>query len=121
MSKRIVTSGGVIQRANGTSAAGSGSVIADLLLDLAHAAARWAASPSPSCASTAPPGNTHAPPMKRAFGVRWTSRTSSRSAPPRSTMTVAAWRGVGRHAALVEVVAGLGTVSPSGQPKMRAP
>ena len=36
MSKRIDTSGGVIQRANGTSAAGSGSVICDLLGDLAH-------------------------------------------------------------------------------------
>ena len=31
--------------------------------------------------------------MKRALGVRWSSRTSSASAPPRSTITVAAWRG----------------------------
>ena len=29
----------------------------------------------------------------RAFGVRLTSRTSSSSAPPRSKITVAAWRG----------------------------
>ena len=31
--------------------------------------------------------------MKRALGVRWSSSTSSASAPPRSTITVAAWRG----------------------------
>ena len=31
--------------------------------------------------------------MKRAFGVRCTSSTSSASAPPRSRITVAAWRG----------------------------
>ena len=40
-----------------------------LLADLAHGGARCAASPSPSPASTAPPGNTHAPPMKRARRV----------------------------------------------------
>ena len=48
----------------------------------------------PRPASTAPPGKTQAPPMKRCAGLRLTSRTSSVSAPPRSTITVAAWRGV---------------------------
>ena len=67
MSKRIETSGGVIQRANATSAAGSGSVIATSSKTSRTAAARCATSPSPSCASTAPPGKTHAPPMNRAF------------------------------------------------------
>ena len=105
-----MTSGGVIQRANATSAAGIGQRDPDLLLDLAHRGRAVRASPSPSWASTAPPGNTHAPPMNRAFGVRWTSSTSSRSAPPRRTTTVAACRGVGGLAALVEDRAGLRTV-----------
>ena len=43
--------------------------------------------------STAPPGNTHAPPMKREAGLRCTSSTSSRAALPRSRITVAAGRG----------------------------
>ena len=69
MSKRIFTSGGVIQRANGTSASGSGSAMPPPPATSRTPAARCAASPSPSSASTAPPGNTHAPPMNRAFGV----------------------------------------------------
>jgi len=57
------------------------------------AACRWAASPSPSWASTAPPGKTQTPAMKRAAWVRRTRSTSSASVPPRSRTTVAAWRG----------------------------
>ena len=40
------------------------------------AAARCARSSSPSACSTAPPGNTHTPPMKRALGLRLTSSSS---------------------------------------------
>ena len=92
MSKRIRTWAGVIQRENFTSAPGSSSSIAASSRSSRIAAARWAPSPSPSSASTAPPGNTHTPPMKRACGVRLTSSTSSCS-PPRSRITVAACRG----------------------------
>ena len=72
-------------------------------------ATRWS-----SPASTAPPGNTHAPPMKRCSGLRLTSSTSSVSAPPRSTITVAAWRG--RVAgAEVELLAGAWPVDLHGR------
>ena len=77
MSKRICTSAGVIQRENFTSSAGVSSMIAASSLSSRTAATRCAASPSPSSASTAPPGNTHTPPMNRALGVRLTSSTSS--------------------------------------------
>ena len=93
VSKRITTSAGVIQRENFTSASGSATTMPASSSSSRTAATRCAASPSPSLASTAPPGKTHTPPMKRACGVRLTSRTSSASAPPRSRMTVAAWRG----------------------------
>ena len=59
------TSAGVIQRENSISASGSGSATRRLLGDLAHAGRRGC----PRRASTAPPGNTHAPPMKRCAGV----------------------------------------------------
>ena len=58
------------------------------------AAARRPASPSPSAASSAPPGKTHTPPMKRASGVRRTISSSSVSSPPRTRITPAATRGV---------------------------
>src|SRR3954452_17079074 len=41
---------------------------------------------------TAPPGNTHAPPMKRASGLRRTSSTSGPSGASRRTITDAAGR-----------------------------
>ena len=88
MSNRILTCGGVIQREKSSSAAGSGSSMPASSATSRTPATRWSSPPS-----TAPPGNTQAPPMKRASGLRRTSRTSSRSAPPRSTITVAAWRG----------------------------
>ena len=94
MSKRIETIAGVIQREKRTSAPGSGSTIAASSSTSRTPAARCAASPVPSPASTAPPGNTQAPPMKRCAGLRLTSSTSSCSEPPRSTITVAAWRGL---------------------------
>ena len=56
VSKRIETSGGVIQRENATSAPGSGSVIADLLEDLAHGRGAWAASPRPRARRPRRPG-----------------------------------------------------------------
>ena len=59
VSKRILTSGGVIQRENFTSASGSSSAIAASSCSSRTAAIRWAASPSPSVVSTAPPGKTH--------------------------------------------------------------
>ena len=43
--------------------------------------------------------------MKRCSGLRCTSSTSSVSAPPRSTITVAAWRGVTGVASEVELLA----------------
>ena len=99
MSKRIAICAGVIQRLNGISAAGSGSARPASSATSRIAAARWAASApgpaaaAPSAGSTAPPGKTQAPPMKRAAGFRRSSRTSSAASPPRSTITVAAWRG----------------------------
>ena len=89
MSKRIRTSSGVIQRANFTSAPGSGSAIPTSSATSRTPATRWSSS-----GSTAPPGNTQAPPMKRCAGLRLASSTSSASSPPRSRITVAAWRGV---------------------------
>ena len=77
-------SGGVIQRANGTSASGSGSTTPVSSTTSRTAAARWVSSPS-----VEPPGKTQAPPMKRAFGVRRQSSTSMRCVPPRSRITVA--------------------------------
>ena len=52
--------------------------------------------------------------MKRACGVRLTSSTSSASAPPRRTMTVAAWRGTVSSPRDVELLAGRGTVDLHG-------
>ena len=93
VSKRISTTAGVIQRENPTSSEGSSMSMLASSRSSRTAAARWASSPAPSTVSTAPPGNTHTPPMNLAFGVRRTSSTSSASAPPRSTITLAAWRG----------------------------
>ena len=93
MSKRIVISGGVIQREKRTSPAGSATAMPASSRSSRTAARRCAASPSPSPASTAPPGKTHTPAMKRARSVRRTSSTSSDRVPPRSRMIVAAWRG----------------------------
>ena len=93
VSKRILICGGVIQRENFTSAAGSGSRSPDSSSTSRTAATRCDASPSPSCASTAPPGNTQTPPMKRAPGLRRSSSTSRPASSPRSTITLAAWRG----------------------------
>ena len=90
MSKRIATISGVIQREKRTSASGSGRTTDASSCTSRTPAARCAASPVPSPASTAPPGKTQAPPMKRCSGLRLTSRTSSDSEPPRSTITVAA-------------------------------
>ena len=78
----------------------------DLLVDLAHAPRRGGS--SLALVATAPPGNTHAPPMKRALGVRWASSTSSRSAPPRTTRTVAACRGVVATPLSLRIVPGSG-------------
>ena len=93
MSKRIFTTAGVIQREKRTIAAGSGSTMPASSATSRTPAIRCASSPSPSATSTAPPGNTHAPPMNFCAGLRLTSSTSSPSAPPRSRITVAAWRG----------------------------
>jgi rubredoxin len=93
VSKRIDTSSGVIQREKSASAAGSSTAMPASSCSSRTAAARCGASFSASVASTAPPGNTHTPPMKRAFGVRLTSRISRASAPPRRRITPAAWRG----------------------------
>ena len=46
--------------------------------------------------------------MKRAFGVRCTISTSSRSAPPRRTTTVAAWRGAVGSPLSLRIVPGSG-------------
>ncbi len=108
MSKRIVTSGGVIQRANGDERGRVRQRDLDLLFDLAHGRRAMRPSPSPSCASTAPPGKTQAPPMNRAFGVRWTISTSRRSAPPRRTTTVAACRGAVGSPLSLRIVPGSG-------------
>ena len=94
MSKRIFTSAGVIQRLHGTRSSGAASVTAASSSSSRSAAARLATSPSPSVVSTAPPGKTHAPPMNREAGLRLMSRTSSFSAPPRSSRTVAAGLGL---------------------------
>ena len=90
VSKRIVTTAGVIQRENLISSDGSEISMLASSCSSRTAAARWASSPDPSTSSTAPPGNTHTPPMNLAFGVRRTSSTSSISAPPRSRITLAA-------------------------------
>ena len=69
MSKRIGTTLGVIQREYATSSAAGTSIPASSASSLT-AAARCASSPSPSPESTAPPGKTQTPGMKRASGFR---------------------------------------------------
>ena len=68
---------GVIQRENGTSACGVDAARCRPPPRARGPPRPVGVSPSPSCASTAPPGKTQAPPMKRASALRCTSSTSA--------------------------------------------
>ena len=94
VSKRILTSAGVIQRENGMSSAGSGERDPGLLRELAHGRrAQARPRPRPRRRSTAPPGKTQAPPMKRASGCAGRAAPRARPRRPASRITVAAGRG----------------------------
>ena len=106
MSKRIATSRGVIQREKRDERAGSGSAIAASSSTSRTPAARCAASPSPSCgvdrAAREHPGAAHEALRRVALDEQHLEPLR----PPRSTITVAACRGVS-GSPVVELVARL--------------
>ena len=104
MSKRILAWAGVIQRENGVRTSGPVDPDPASSWSSRSAAARSAVLALALAGSTAPPGNTQAPPMNRDSGLRRTSSTSSSAAPPRSRITVAAGPRNGHLRAGVELL-----------------